>query len=253
MSDSIHNVIFDGDIDRVRSILNTSINIETINSDGDTPFLTCCTYRPFIEVVELLIDHGANINATNAKGESALSIAVGSKNGSVIDILLKNNAEVNVVSDDGQTPLFRAAYKEQVTYAREILRRGANPNLNPSNPEDGTVLLWAVSTGDLELVRMLLSHEANINSPGVLHSAINHIHIMDYLIKEGADINKKGAWGSTALHMAAYKCEKDVVEFLVNNGADVEVTDDKDGQTPYEWALEGGCHCEIIKDLLKIW
>ncbi|WP_281170402.1 hypothetical protein [Neptunomonas japonica] len=43
MSDSIHNVIFDGDIDRVRSILNTGINIETNKSDGDTPFLTCCT------------------------------------------------------------------------------------------------------------------------------------------------------------------------------------------------------------------
>lgn len=252
MSYSIHDAIFDGDIERVRSILNTGINIEEKDSDGDTPFLTCCTYRPLAEVMELLIDQGADINARNAKGESALSIAVGKKKLPVIDILLKHNAEVNVVSDDGQTPLFRAAYKNLVEYAKEMLRRGADPNLNPSNPEDGSTLLWAAATGDLALVEMLVSHGAEINAPGVLHSAIKHIHIMKYLIREGADVNKKGAWGSTALHTAAYKCEKEAVELLVNSGADIQIKDDKEGQTPYEWALDGACECQTIRDLLKI-
>ncbi|AKH19183.1 ankyrin repeat domain-containing protein [Sedimenticola thiotaurini] len=252
MIHSIHDAIFDGDIDRVRSILDAGINMEEKNSDGDTPLLTCCTYRPLAEVMALLIDQGADINARNAKGESALSIAVGKKNGPVIDILLKHNAEVNVISDDGQTPLFRAAYKNLVEYAKEMLRRGADPNLNPRNPEDGTSLLWAAGTGDLELVEMLLCHGAEINAPGVLHSTIKHIHIMEYLIREGADVNKKGAWGSTALHMAAYKCEKEVVELLTNSGADIQIKDDKEGQTPYEWALDGECECQTIRDLLKI-
>jgi len=251
MSNAIHDAIFEGDIDRVRAILNSGINIETKNGDGDTPFLTCCTYRPLPEVINLLIDYGADINARNMKGETSLSIAVNKKKGALIDILLKNKAEINVVSDDGETPLFRAIYKSQLELAKELLGRGADPTLNPSDPKNGTALLWAAGSGDLELVKMLVNYGADINSPGVLHSAIKHIHIVKYLINEGVDLNNKGAWGSTALHMAAYKCEKDIVELLINNGADVGVKDDNDGQTPGEWALEGECKCEIIRELLN--
>lgn len=251
MINAIHDAIFEGDIDRVRSILNNGIDIEAKNCDGDTPFLTCCTYRPLIEIMNLLVDYGADIDARNINGESSLSIAVNRKKIAVIDFLLNKNAEINVVSDDGQTPLFRAIYKNQLAYAKEMLRRGADPSLNPSNPESGTSLLWAAGTGDLELVKMLVDCGADISSPGILHSAIKHMHIMKYLIDQGVDVNKKGAWGSTALHIAAYKCEKDAVELLINNGADIGVKDDKEDQTPYEWALEGDCQCEIIGNLLK--
>jgi ankyrin repeat protein len=102
----------------------------------------------------------------------------------------------------------------------------------------------------MELVQMLVNQGADIDAPGVLHSAIAHIPVLEYLISKGADINKKGSWGTTALHMAAYKCREEAVKVLVANGADIALADDEEGQTPMEWAREGGCKQEDILEML---
>jgi ankyrin repeat protein len=251
MSTSIRDALLEGDLSIVESKLDAGADIEELDEDGDTPLLVCCTSNPTIELINHLIDHGANINAVNARGESPLLIAAKYKIGYLSEILLTHEPNVNLTSHDGTTPLYWAAYKKQVVLAKALLRRGADPTINPKNQENGTTLQWAVSTGDLELVRTMVRVGADIDAPGVLHAAIAQIPVLEYLIAQGADIDKKGNWGSTALHIAAYKCKHEAVKVLVANGADISAIDDQDRQTPYEWAQEGGCVHKAILDLLN--
>lgn len=246
---SIHEAILEADLPSIKNHLEAGGDIEELDEDGDTPFLACCL-TPTMAILKLLIDHGANINALNAKGESPLFLAARHKINYLWEMLLAHDPDVNAVSHAGTTPLFWAVYKNQVELAKELLRRGADPTLNPKNPDEGTTLQWAVNTGDMELVSTLVNLGADIDAPGVLHAAIRQIPILEYLIAQGADVNKKGNWGSTALHMAAYKCNAEAVKVLVANGADISVTEDQDGQTPYEWAQEGECDQNEILELL---
>jgi len=250
MTESLHDAIYDGNIALVKALLDSGASIEELDEDRNTPLLACCTYRPITELINLLIGKGANINAVNAAGESALLIAARDKMDHVSAILLSHDVDVNSVCAKGKSPLFWAAYKGNIELSKELLHRGADPNQTPVNPEDGTPLLWAARSGNLELVQVFVNLGAEVNAPGVLHSAIAHVPVLEYLISNGADVNKKGTWGTTALHVAAYKCREEAVMLLAANGAHISVKDDQDGLTPYEWAREGGCESETILNLL---
>lgn len=251
MVDSIHDAVLEGDINRVKSLLKADGVIEQRDENGDTPFLVCCSFTSDLKIMQLLIEKGADINACNTKGESSLFIVLKNKNLQMIDLLLENNAEVNNVSEDGTSPLFWAVYKGLITEAKALLDRGADPKVAPLNAKSGSTLAWAVNAGDLELVDRLLNQGADINTRGLLHHAVKHKHMMQYLIEKGADVNKKGDFGSTALHIAAYKCKPECVKILLDHGADPSLKDDEDAQTAYEWALKSDGDAEEVLKLLE--
>lgn len=115
---------------------------------------------------------------------------------------------------------------------RWLLDHGADPNL--AHDQAPSALRTAVVTekgGDA--VRLLLEHGAALEPPNILHFAINAqatmsdracVERVKQLVRAGADINhidpkKKG----TALHLAAWHSRGDIVEALIELGADPDV------------------------------
>ena len=99
----------------------------------------------------------------------------------------------------------------------------------------------AAKDGNIKAVKQHLDAGADVNSKGgyengtALHFAAGkgHKEIVELLIAKGVDVNAKNNRGGTPLHLAN---NKEIAELLIANGADVNAKDE-DGETPLDWAI----------------
>jgi hypothetical protein len=120
------------------------------------------------------------------------------------------------------TELYDAAYEGDAERVRELLKKGANPNVRDEYGE--TPLHIAARDGHVDVVELLLEH--------------------------GADPNAQDKSGETPLHWAAFNGYVDVVRLLLEHGADPTVKN-KDGITPLDVARVVGYHG--IVSLIEEW
>ena len=80
-------------------------------------------------IAELLIKHGAKVNATTTKGRSALILTVGNRQEIMSEFLIEHGANVNLKDKEGKAPLTYAAINRDTAEIRLLLDHGANPNL----------------------------------------------------------------------------------------------------------------------------
>ena len=119
-----------------------------------------------------------------------------------------------------------------------------------SDEELNKRLIEAAEAGDIEKMKRLLEHGADVNAKDnegwttLMHAAWwGYLDIVKLLLEYGADVNAKGGYGKTALMDAAWNGYLDVVKFLVEKGADTSV-ENKEGKTAAMLARESG-HKEV--------
>ena len=112
--------------------------------------------------VSELIAKGADVNARNSYGWTALSHAARAGNAELVKLLLAHGADVNSRDQTGWTPLMRAAMKGHVEAVRVLLEHGAEVNVQEKG-EAWTALHWAAVRDHPEVVTLLLSHGADYN------------------------------------------------------------------------------------------
>ena len=133
--------------------------------------------------------------------------------------------------------LFQSIRIGDMDAVKRALESGADANARGKREYgDGTetALYAAVFADNAEIVGLLLERGADPNQGEVLHTAaqLYSLEIINQLLDAGADVNLKSeSEASTPLHSAAYGFRPDVVELLVNRGADVEARDGN-GKTP---------------------
>ncbi|UCC38611.1 MAG: ankyrin repeat domain-containing protein [Candidatus Aminicenantes bacterium] len=96
---------------------------------------------------------------------------------------------------------------------------------------------------------LIITRDLNNRTPLHFAATTGNKQIAEYLLSKGADINLKNSDGRTPLHFAASNRQKDVVELLITNGADLEAKDIYDN-TPLNSATYGG-DIEIIKLMIE--
>lgn len=143
--------------------------------------------------------------------------------------------------------IHKAAGSGDLAKVRELLDE--NPEL--LNLRDNTrwgemPIHYAAVSGQIEVVKYLLSRGADINSrdnynntPLIMTSNHWHNNLTKYLIEKGADVNAKGDDDETLLLRVTRTTNYSIVEYIVKKGADVNVKD-KDGNTPLLNAAEMG-------------
>ncbi len=128
--------------------------------DKDTAgrVLTSAVAAGNLKVVGQLLDVGADPDSiSRTTGWSALMI--GARNSAMVNLLLEHGANVNFRSSDGSSVLLQTAYSADVMATRLLLDSGADPNLSQ---DDGTTpLMAAVIVGNTDLVKLLLEHDAD--------------------------------------------------------------------------------------------
>ena len=172
------------------------------------------------EVVVQLLAAGADANAVTLNGGTPLMFAVLGGDETIVALLLDAGARHEAQAKLGWTALALAAVKGYVQVVDVLLDAGADQRI--CDAYGWTPLMRAVDIGRLEVARMLL------DAPGV-------------------DLSAQQESGATALHIAAATGDDDIVQLLVERGADRSMTDSH-GNTPAAIATASG-HVKIAKYL----
>lgn len=213
--------------------------------------LQFATEKDHLDVAELLLKKGADINAQDNMGFTALHWAVDCQQRDVVEFLLANKARIDLQDKQGQTPLHCTVWNRNTDLAELLISHGAP--LEVKNKYGATVLLSAAANGRKDLVDLLWAKGARFTDNWTaLHRAVQngHIEVVNFLLGHGADANAGDDQGNRALHFAAKACQMDIVETLLAHGADINIKD-KDGQTPMDRFAQSSCRDEKLEKLLR--
>jgi ankyrin repeat protein len=176
---------------------------------------------------------GVNVNKRKTKIQTRYSISRKRKlkNGKIIIDKSRRRGIPLVYIKRTDLPLTEAAFNENYYFVQELLRRGAKPDKkkNIVLPPLG----WAAHRGNIEIVKLLLEHNADINgsekkwrtSPLIEAIEWKHWEVAKFLIDKGADINKRNKEGKTALSWAVINKNVELTKILVDKGANVNNVD----------------------------
>ena len=162
-----------------------------------------------------------------AFAQSPVADAAAAGNKAEIQRLLKSGADVNAQQADGATALQWAAYRGDAELAGLLLKAGAKPGL--ANHNGATPLWLAASRGDAAVIEALLKGGADANEelplgrrPLMLAARSGNVDAVHALLEHGADVNaSETERGTTALMQAADQGHADVLKELIRRGADV--------------------------------
>lgn len=139
---SVHDAVSAGDAARVREMLERAPGaIESRDNLGKTPLFFAVTYGRE-EMVDLLIDQGADVNAQDHTGLTPLHVAAFMSRPACAQRLLKAGARIDATDAFGDTPLHSAAMHGMTGMIGFLARRGAD--VNATNKEGETPLDLAV-------------------------------------------------------------------------------------------------------------
>jgi ankyrin repeat protein len=138
--------------------------------------------------------------------------------------------------DPESSDLCLVAKTNDITEVRRLLEKGISPNC--MFHLCGPTPVWCAATaGNLEMLKLLHAHGADMNYPGIrerpIHAATfgNHFKLLKWLLDNGADVNAQNTDGNTALHICAMYGMSKPLKLLLDRGANLELTE-KNGWTP---------------------
>jgi ankyrin repeat protein len=231
----------EGSLETVKLLLDSGADVNQRSEFGWTALLVA-TQNRYYKIGFLLLDHGADPNIANEGGWTPLYLATDNRN-----------------IEGGDYPT-RKPDMDHLDYIKRLFTANANPNLRMRSStetrtifthqwlleEGATPFLRAAQSGDIVLLKLLLEHGADPKittdyrvTPLMVASGIGWVQGVTYewspeqtletvklLLDLGADVNVQDTLdGRTALMGAAHKGRNDVVQLLVQHGADLAVRD----------------------------
>ena len=237
-----------GNTDAVRALLQEGVDVNAAEGDG-TSALHWVAYRDDLESAELLIRSGADPSAANDLGVTPLWLAAENGSAAMVERLLRAGADPNAALLSGETVVMRAARSGNPDVVESLLIKGADPNATATRGQ--TALQWAVNQQHPAVVEALLGHGVDVdarsevrrelwkNDPrqgshpsyqvwinqggytALLFAArVGDLASAKLLVAAGADVNDQAASGISATVLAAHADHGELVEFLLEKGAD---------------------------------
>jgi uncharacterized protein len=229
-----------GDIKSVRDCLEKGEPIEATNIHLERPLMVAAKYN-HLDIAALLISRGADVNATDRGGFTALWWA-NKSNPALIRLLLENGARVHIPIDHPRTIMSDAVNSGNPEVIHML--RSAGLKIDPPSGRGPSALQSAAEAGNLELVKTLIEdpdtdinyRNADSGQTPLMSAAENgNAQIIEIFIGRGADINARDNTGKTALHFSAGKGNLEALEILLEHGANREIHG-MYGHTPLMWA-----------------
>jgi ankyrin repeat protein len=254
---ALHRAIYNNSAVDVKKLLQDGADTEIIDRSGSYPILIAiCKNNP--EIVQLLFEYGANTETVGHNDQvTPLFFAIDHGYIQIVQTLILHKANVNACTKDGLTPLEYAIIKGNVKIIEMLIAAGANVNVKYIN--DATLLQRAFYSNNFEIIKTLILHGADIHarmSSGTtsLHEAVysDLFEIVQMLIASQVDVNTKDSrYGLTPLHLAAWNNNAKIVKELLKHGAQVNAVN-TEGRTSLHYAFGHiDNNIEIIQILLE--
>jgi ankyrin repeat protein len=215
----------------VHSILSSGAKQEIVATQGGAALIWAASHNDK-GMVDLLLGAGANPKAVNEFGATALYAAAEFADPAVTKNLLAAGADPNVALMSGETPLMAAARRGNTATVQALLEAGADPNAKEKNGGQ-TALMWGTAGGFSAVTSELVRGKADVNarsksgSTALMFAARGDLASIRTLLDAGADPNLEiPDWKGTALTIASTMGQPEIVEALLNKGADINHRDE---------------------------
>jgi len=258
---------------------------------GMTPLLYAARHG-YTEIVDLLLQQGADIQLSEANNISPLLMAVENNQVETATLLIAQGADLDQQDWYGRSPLWEAINvrnlyihndlfdnfvnnrNELLELIKLLVEKGANINVRTSESPPirhhllsitGTLewvdftgqtpFIRAARAGDMAVLELLLHHDADplittyagtnalmaaaginwVVSQTWTESSENLLAAVKLCFELRMDVNHVNSMGLAAIHGAANRGSNEIIEFLVENGARLDIMDNE-GRTPLDWA-----------------
>ncbi|XP_060527199.1 ankyrin repeat domain-containing protein 17-like isoform X2 [Cylas formicarius] len=244
-----------GHLDIVRLLVHHGADVNAQSTSGNTPLMYACA-GGHTDVVKFLLENGANVEDHNENGHTPLMEAASAGHVGLAKILLMHGAGINTHSNEfKESALTLACYKGHLDMVRFLLEAGADQE--HKTDEMHTALMEASMDGHVEVARLLLDSGAQVNmptdsfeSPLTLAACGGHVDLAMLLIERGANIEEVNDEGYTPLMEAAREGHEEMVHLLLGQGANINAQTDETQETALTLACCGG-FTEVADILLK--
>jgi uncharacterized protein len=226
--------------------------------DDEQSFLEAVKRGQTRAVANLLRSQPELIRWKDEYEKSGLHLAAETDEVETAQLLIDAGADIEALTSWGATPLDWAAVMGSTRVADLLLARGAG----------GLTLIVGAGLGKIDTVKSIIASGADLSAHrrrgaperpddhwpadsahiqgDVLSDALfaaarnGHTEVVEYLLDEGAQVDAKGVFGGTGLHWAAINGHRKTVELLIARGASLTIRDERFDSTPEGWANEGG-------------
>ena len=203
-----------------------------VNAEDKGFKLTPLHHSSTPEVAAVLLKHGADINHRSKEDETPLISVLKTRFYDVAEYLLDRGADINVIEKKtGKTPL---CFFVSLDFTKKLLKMGADPNVVAEGKY--TPLHYAALFGYIDYADLLIKYGADVNTlitgvPPLGYA--DDVDMVNFLLDKGADIELLDNNQETPLFHAAYG-NVDAVRALVKRGANINAVD-KYGNTPLHY------------------
>jgi ankyrin repeat protein len=248
---NMHELVTEDDMEVMRNaVAQDPKSVNELNESGLPPLYTAALYRNQ-PAVNFLLANGAVVDifacgylgkATDAEillkrnrelvrettrnGMTALHYAALAGHVGVVEILVRYHSDVNAVDNYGMTPLMHACHPGpwKSEPAEEIIQllldHNAEIDLFQAAAMERTDLIESILDRDGRLIDI----SDNDGNTALFHAAHNNrFAAVKLLVQRGADVNRSDAVGIAALHRTSQECSDDLIQYLIDHGADAHL------------------------------
>ena len=202
----------------VSALLDGGADVNATQPDGATA-LHWAAFRDHHEIASRLIAAGADVNAANELGATALWLAADNGSATMVERLLAAGARPDMALPEGETPVMTASRTGNADAVTLLFAAGADVNV-AEDTRGQTALMWAVAQGHHAVVAALIEHGADVAARSRLRSRLMHADATN-----ASQYDQGVTWhrgGFTPLLFAARHGDIESARLLLAAGADVD-------------------------------
>ncbi|XP_065573811.1 putative ankyrin repeat protein RF_0381 [Artemia franciscana] len=237
----LHLAVISGDLEVIKMVLDKGADVNARDIYGESPLHLAASSRCSQTVVECLLKYGADVHIRNSELASPLHLAALQEHPKSVENFVKSGVDVNIIIENGQSLLHFAALFGHPKTVKYLLKSGADFNIRETNGE--SPLHLAASYGGPKTTECLLKFGADVNirrtdgaSPLHLAASYGRPKTIECLLKFVADVNIRKTDGESPLHLAASYGRPKTIECLLKFGADVNIRNNN-GESPLHLAI----------------
>lgn len=246
MSEDLVTLIEEGDLEEVKqSVYSARLVVNSIIGIDDSKAIHLAAWQNHHEIVQFLIDSGADVDSTDSHGKTALHYAAIYGSLEAARVLIDGKTHLDIRDENAMTPLMlavRSREPKSLRIANLLLKRGASPDLNTLVSKGQIAKIKKILAAEPLAVQQCslpndLIHDAMIYidtrtmkeaefpwPPAEVDKVVNKYgHLISLLVSAGADVNAIGTSGEPALFQAIKMHSPAAVQLLVDSGADVNI------------------------------